>query len=92
MYSVLAESRQAMVNPPWELCSTVVSKLLRENPKEFIFIMPVPATTPVWYQIIQQIPLPPARNLLLPRTVDVGYFQQWSNGPRQKKEPLPFPL
>ena len=85
-----AEQR-VWINPPWELANLVVSKLLREMPKEFILVLPVPAETEPWYEVLKQCPVPEKRRMILPRTVDTGMYHLWYDGRQRSAKPLPFP-
>ena len=83
--------KRVWANPPWEYCPLVVSKILRESPREFIFVLPVPRNTTSWYTVLNALPIPSDRRLILPRSVDKGYFQLWYDGRAKKGPPLPFP-
>ena len=85
------EWKRVWANPPWEYCPVVVSKILRETPREFIFVFPIPSRDTSWYSVLRALPIPASRRLKLPKTIDKGYFQLWYDGRAKKRPPLPFP-
>ena len=79
------------VNPPWQLGGLVVRKLLQELPKEYILVLPVPRGQSDWFEVLQTIPIPGDRRVILPRTLDTGYFVLWYDGKPKPGPPMAFP-
>ena len=87
-----ARQDRVWINPPWELANAVVLKLLKETPKEFVLILPVPDGAEAWFQVLGQCPVPRESRLILPKTLDSGLYDLWYDGQRRSTRPLPFPV
>ena len=79
------------VNPPWELAGTVVDKIRKEQPREFVLVLPIPADDEGWYQRLRDIPFPSERRWIVPRDASASLYELWYDGHPRSAQPLPWP-
>ena len=86
------QGRQRLwINPPWEMADAVVTKLLGEQPREFVLVLPVPTSSEIWLRKLQALDIPAERQWVIPRDPDASLYELWYDERPRGAKPLAWP-